>query len=342
MDVKIVNPIFDNQWDQKIPIDDETSIFYTRAWANALASSYGYKPLYFMLAENSKLRAFIPVMEVDSFLTGKRGVSLPFTDICCPIVGCKDDFHCLLNAILEYGTASDWKYFELRGGQQHLPNENPSEIYVEHHLDLTQSMEVIEKNFRGSFKRNIQKSIRKDVKIEITQSKRAYQHFIKLNFLTRKRHGLPPQPKLFFKNLYHFCIKENGIVFLATHCQHIIASAIFLTHRKHVIYKYGASDLNFQNLRPNNLLFYEAIRFFKQEGYHRLSLGRTDLSNTGLINFKNGLTRNTNTVHYNRYNFSRKKFVFVNNNYDKMNKLFNRMPIGLLNLTGKLLYRHMG
>jgi len=343
MNISIVNPMIDKNWDRSIPqYDDELPVFYSRAWANALTSSYGYKPLYFSISDNGHLRAFIPVMEIDSLLTGRRGVALPFTDTCDPLVSCKEDFAALLGAILAHGKSSDWKYFELRGGYDYLAHETPSETFIEHQIDLKPSLDSIEQNIRNSFKRNIQKSIRNNVKIKIAQTRQAFRHFIDLNSLTRRRHGIPPQPKAFFRNLYNSCIKDHGFVFLAIHDQKVIASAIFLTHQKHVTYKYGASDFGFQNLRPNNLLIYEALKFFKERGYQRLTLGRTHPGNAGLIQFKNGLTKMTNAVHYYRYNFSKGEFVQVNGGLEKFNPIFNRMPISLLNFAGKIFYKHMG
>ena len=84
--IQIVDPTHFPSWDSMLLRTPGASFFHGSAWARVLSESYGYTPLYFSLIENERLRALVPMMEVDSFLTGKRGVSLPFTDYCDPLI----------------------------------------------------------------------------------------------------------------------------------------------------------------------------------------------------------------------------------------------------------------
>lgn len=344
MSVRIVNPLTDDVWDEHIAqFNSELPIFYTSTWAKVLAASYGYMPLYFTISDENGIKAFLPVMEVKSSLTGKRGVALPFTDFCEPQFKTIEQSRELLDSILSHGKSKNWNYFELRGGNRHLTKKPNSETYIEHQIDLLPDTDEILQNIRSSFKRNVKKSVQNEVQIEISQSRKALKHFIYLNFLTRKRHGLPPQPSFFFKNLYRYCIKEKGYIFLARYAEQIIAGAIFLVNQGNVIYKYGASDIEYQSLRPNNQLMWEAVKFFKEMDCKSISLGRTHPDHTGLIQFKNGLTKKTQTVDYYRFNFVKGSPMEVKQTHAKyFTRIFNKMPIPILNLTGKLLYRHMG
>src|SRR5437868_4430600 len=87
---EIIDPTTEPAWDRLVKSRPESTFFHTSAWARVLNSAYGYKPLYFVKREGEKLSAAVCVMEVDSFLTGKRGVSLPFTDFCEPLA--EDNF----------------------------------------------------------------------------------------------------------------------------------------------------------------------------------------------------------------------------------------------------------
>ena len=82
--LQIINPLEYPGWDELLLGTDGYSLFHSSSWARVLHESYRYKPLYFTCIENGKLSALIPMMEVISFLTGRRGVSLPFTDCCQP------------------------------------------------------------------------------------------------------------------------------------------------------------------------------------------------------------------------------------------------------------------
>ena len=124
MDIQIVNPITYPGWDELILSNGGCSFLHSSVWARVLVESYGYTPLYFTVIENGKLQALVPIMEINSFLTGKRGISLPFTDFCDPIILNGAPFPELLNCIIEYGQKHGWKYLELRGGQDFLREAN--------------------------------------------------------------------------------------------------------------------------------------------------------------------------------------------------------------------------
>ena len=70
MNIEIINPITHKGWDELLLTSDQSTFFHTAAWARVLHESYNYKPLYFTLIQNSKLKILFPVMEVKSLLTG--------------------------------------------------------------------------------------------------------------------------------------------------------------------------------------------------------------------------------------------------------------------------------
>ena len=87
------------------------------------------------------------------------------------------------------------------------------------------------------------------------------REFYRLNCLTRREHGLPPQPFRFFRTSPGACPgKRVRDPLLARHKEKAIAGAVFLHFAGKAIYKYGASDRRYQELRPNNLVFREGIR----------------------------------------------------------------------------------
>jgi lipid II:glycine glycyltransferase (peptidoglycan interpeptide bridge formation enzyme) len=130
---------------------------------------------------------------------------------------------------------------------------------------------------------------------------------------------------------------------LASHQGRVVAGAIYFHYGKKAIFKYGASDKEYQNLRANNLVMWEAVKEYCLNGYDTLSLGRTETNNTGLRQFKAGWGAEENTIPYYRYDFKKKSFAkgrsHVTAHY---NKVFSRIPIPLLKIIGTMFYRHAG
>jgi hypothetical protein len=341
---KIINPIDYPKWDELVLSTKGYSFFHSSAWAKVLHQTYGYTPHYFTIVEDGKLLALFPMMEIRSILTGKRGVSLPFSDYCEPIISDGISFQEMLDFITSYGKKRGWKYVEFRGAQNFLDKEIPSESYLGHTLDLTKDIDEIFSKFRESTRRNIGKAEREGVKVGIFNSSDSVREFCRLNCITRKHHGLPPQPYLFFKNIYKSIISKNlGFVFLASHNKKIIAGAVYFHCGEKAFYKYGASEKNYQQLRANNLVMWEAVKWYAQNGYKSFCFGRTEPDNKGLLQFKAGWGAKEYFINYYKYDFIKESFV---NDFSKVkglhNKVFKNMPIPLLKITGSILYKHMG
>src|SRR3990172_2341885 len=101
--MQIIDPTQYPNWDELLLSAPGSSFFHTSAWAKVLRDSYNYKPLYFAIVDTGGIRALIPDMEVNSFLTGKRGVSLPFSDYCGPINPAGISFRDIFIHVIEHG-----------------------------------------------------------------------------------------------------------------------------------------------------------------------------------------------------------------------------------------------
>ena len=281
-------------------------------------------------------------MGIESILTGKRGVCLPFTDYCEPIVSDAEQFSKLFAAAVEFGKKQQWQYLEIRGGE--FPNQEPSEVHYGHTLDLTTGSKELFSNLRDSTQRNIRKAEKENIAITLSATPEAVQSFCRLNAITRRDHGLPPQPRHFFRNVYdHILSKEMGFIVLASCNGAAIAANVYFCFGDQLIYKYGASDKAYQNLRANNLVMWEAIRWGCEHGYKSLCFGRTEPQNAGLRQFKAGWGAREHMIKYYRYDLRKDAFVkapvIVRPIYSK---IFGKLPIPVLNLLGGFLYRHMG
>ena len=117
MSLLIINPIDFPHWNESLRSLPGHTFFHTSSWADVLHRSYGYKPVYFTIWEGDTLSALLPCMDIDSVLTGKRGVSLPFTDYCEPLVSDSGQFEELFAAAVAFGKKRNWRTLELRGGE---------------------------------------------------------------------------------------------------------------------------------------------------------------------------------------------------------------------------------
>jgi CelD/BcsL family acetyltransferase involved in cellulose biosynthesis len=123
--------------------------------------------------------------------------------------------------------------------------------------------------------------------------------FYNLHLATRRRLGVPVQPRRFFRLLWERMIEPGrGCGLLAYADGRPVGGAIFLSHGRTMVHKFGASERDAQRLRPNHLLLWSAIREACESGFDVFDFGRTDLEGDGLREFKLGWGTNEEPLVY--------------------------------------------
>ena len=343
MSLQIVNPLEISNWDDLVLATGKASFFHSSAWARVLAESYGYKPVYFTYRENGKMLGLMPFMEVDSCLTGKRGVSLPFSDYCQPLCTSKENFQEMVPKVIEYAKEAGWRYIEWRDAESLFGEVEDCSRYYVHSLKLEGELETIFAGFRGNTRRNIKKALRMGVSVDILNSYDSVKEYYRMHRITRKEHGFPPQPFKFFEKIFeHVVAAMKGIVVLASYREVPVAGAIFFRFGEEGIFKYGASDRKYHHLRANNLVMWEAIKWCKANSFMKLNFGRTRFEDRGLSQFKNGWGTERKVIKYHKYKPGEKTFVRDPVRLEMSGRLLGKLPSPIFNFIGSALYRHMG
>jgi hypothetical protein len=260
--------LHDVRWAAFVASRPEAGPFHHPAWASLLADCYGFRGFALAFEDGAgAIRGGLPVLEV------RRGrlVSLPFTDACAPL----GDVSGALPRV------------EVRAA---LPGSPSSVRGVVHRLELAHDAEAVRRGFRPQMRRNVARAERERVVVRTGDSRAdLVDVFYELHLRTRRRQGVPIQPRRFFRLLWEQLIEPGlGSVLVAYAGSQPVAAAVFLSWNGTAVYKFGASDPAHRALRPNNLLFWEAIRAACERGDHVLDFGRTELGNRGLREFKSG------------------------------------------------------
>jgi hypothetical protein len=338
-----INPLETPNWDALVTSHPDFSFFHGAAWAKVLAETYGFVPQYFFTGGENAPESLLPLMEVDSWLTGRRGIALPFTDECPPLGANKNSFAKLFQAAVASGRSRGWKYLELRGGRNLFEPEVPASLsFFTHGLDLDADENRMFGQMESSTRRAVRKAEKDGVTVEILRSLEAMEIFYSLQCLTRKKHGLPPQPYDFFVNIHRHVLSENGgMVAVASHRGRKIAASVYFFMGGRAIYKFGASDAAAQQLRGTNLVMWKAMKWLARKGLKTLHLGRTSMANEGLRRFKLNLGAHEETVDYVKFDLKQNRFVTETDGVSGWhNAVFRAMPVFVSRAAGRMLYRH--
>lgn len=280
----------DPRWATLVRACGDALPFHHPPWAQMLGECYGYRPFALALKENGRLVAGAPMLEVRGLRRGRRWLSLPFTDYCPPLALDADYRDVLAARIAGAASAAGVAAVELRGPVEAMAFAVGTAA-VRHTLELTDDPEALLRTFhRSQVQRNIVRGARSGAVVRTGQSRRdLVETFYDLHARTRRRQGVPVQPRRFFELLWRDLIEPGrGYVLLSWVGGTAVAGAVFLVSDHAVVYKFGASEPSWWKVRPNHGLFWEAIRRGCEDGQRVFDWGRTDLGHQGLRDFKSG------------------------------------------------------
>jgi CelD/BcsL family acetyltransferase involved in cellulose biosynthesis len=351
MSVYRIDPLRDGRWVEFLNAHPGASIFHTRGWLETLQRTYGYEPCVLTTcAPGAQLTNGIAFCRIKSWLTGERMVSVPFADHCQPLFDNVQDCYSILEfASRGFDRKRARKHIEIRPVQSEglelaeETNFHSGRSFRLHLLDLRPSTEELLKSFdRNSVQRRLRRVTRENLAYEQGNSDALLQKFYRLQILTRRRHQIPPQPISWFKNLLTF-LGENVKIRVVSKDGTPIASILTLSYNGTVVYKYGCSDAAYNNLAGTPLLFWRTIQEAKERGFHTFDMGRSDLDNPGLINFKSNWGTSNLPLTYWRCPQEVERPASAPSSAKKAGSyVISRLPDPLLIFLGRTLYKHVG
>jgi CelD/BcsL family acetyltransferase involved in cellulose biosynthesis len=278
----------DPRWLRFLQSDPEATVFHHPAWSQVLADAYGYRPLLLAQTDpDGEIVAGLPLVEHRA-LGGRDLIGLPFTDYCPPLARSAGDLAALSTSLVAWRRLGRVRTIAVHGPLPVGPGIHLTQRGVRHILPLRPgSREVLDRLRGGPLDRAARKAQRAGVEVRISRSAADLEPFYRLHLQTRRRLGVPVQPKRFIEALWRQVIGAGlGFVVFAVQADRPIAAALFLAWNGTLIYKFGASDSRSWALRPNNLVFWTAIEWACQQQYRQVDFGRTDVENQGLRDFK--------------------------------------------------------
>jgi CelD/BcsL family acetyltransferase involved in cellulose biosynthesis len=339
--IAVIDPLTDGRWDRFLSRHPRASVFHSRGWLEALKRAYGYEPVVLTSGDEEALSDGLAFCRVSTWAV-RRMVSLPFSDHCEPLVDTPDALASMVAFLSAEMVDGHWRSLELRPRQLIPPGLAKGSSFCLHSLDLARPAEQIFRAFHASStQRAIRRAEREGVRYEAGRSEALLASFYRLLRLTRRRHGLPPQPLAWFRDLVA-CLGDNLTLHLASKDGVAIAGLLTLRFKKTVVYKYGASDAAHHARGGMPFLFWRAIQHAQADGLEELDLGRSDFSQPGLIAFKDHLGATRTTLNYYSRPGRRPGAAHDGPVARLARAAVPLLPDTVLDFTGRLLYRHLG
>jgi CelD/BcsL family acetyltransferase involved in cellulose biosynthesis len=344
-----IHPLRDPRWPEFVGRHPGSSVFHTVAWLEALHRTYGYQPIaYTTSPPGSSLQDGLVLCRVASWITGRRLISLPFSDHCDPLWNNAADENVFISALEQVLHREKLRYIEIRPARPLSSTASPfrtTQSYCFHRVDLRPDLTTLFGNcHKSSTQRKIVRAERERLIYQAGRSEALLEAFWHLLLLTRRRHCIPPQPKTWFRNLIE-CFGDALQIRVAFKGKQPVASILTLRHKDALVFKYGCSDVRFNNLGGTQLLFWRSIQEAKAAGLQVFDLGRSECHNSGLIAFKDRWGSARSTLTYSRFSLSPLSGGFGHGGTGWADRIARGvvpfLPDRLLSMLGSALYKHI-
>ncbi len=340
--VDFIDPHTDARWTAFVEGHPDALVFHHPLWMKVLESAYGYRQVSLACFDGGEISAVLPLLEIRSRLTGTRAVSLPFSDCCTLLARDPSARAAIVVRVGELRGLRRWKYVEFRG---EVPEGGVAAEFALHRVPLMPDPQQLFKTFE---KKRTQYTLRKfektGVVVERSTDAGAMASFVALNYMTRRKHGIPPQPDRFFE-LFHALLIARGMghVSVARFEGNAIAASVFLHYNGTIFHKFNASDESFLHLSANPGILWDTMQWGCARGFRTVDLGRSDLDGEGLIKYKRGWGSEESVLRYYRLPVgAARPGGGAASGRGMLKPIMKRLPLPLLKAIGKVLYEHVG
>jgi CelD/BcsL family acetyltransferase involved in cellulose biosynthesis len=366
-DSEYIIPWEADEWDEYVAGHPAATVYHTSPWCRVVTEAGRYEPRFLITRRDGRITGLLPALEVRSRLTGNRLVSLPFSDVCFPLVDDRAAAEALVGAAVGLREELKSGFYEMRGApalryeddgddtasgdrsEDALAVElgfRPQGHFFGYVVPLSTDANEVRMTFsRKSIRQTISKSLKMGVTVRRGEGDADLREFYRLYALNRKRHGIPPQPFDLFSNILGSLRSEPEAVLYMAEFEGACAAALIVLRHKGVAYaKYEGVDETYRRAFPVNVVFWESIRDACESGSQWYDFGRTAADNRGLNEFKSRW--GTQQVELPYYFCPPGEGLSVVKSdslkYRLFTGAFRRMPIGLSVRLGERIFRHFG
>ncbi|MCB9757741.1 MAG: GNAT family N-acetyltransferase [Candidatus Omnitrophica bacterium] len=336
-------PFRDAMVQLKLP-ELKRNLFSSDDWIGIILNTYNARIFVKYIERDGQVASYIIYSVVKNFLEWKI-CFLSYSDYCDAYVATLADWQSFLVSLrAEYPQYR----FALRNLRDPLPRQMPEFKHLSsekfHLLDLRLDLRQLWKNTHDSFKSAVKQAENSGVIVRRCE-KKELKKFYDLHLSIRKhKYKIFPQPYRFFDVIWDQMIAKGNGALLGAYSPggEFIGGNIYLLCGNTFYYKFNTSSLAALKYRPNNLLFWEGIKYAKALKCQFLDLGSSGLEQSGLILFKNHTGATMSEIQHlgfepQGYKFSQKRILKI------MTKLFTlpHVPNALVRWGSSIIYPYL-
>jgi FemAB-related protein (PEP-CTERM system-associated) len=274
----------DRRWDEFVLASEGASAYHLAAWPALIARTFRHEfHLLAALDDAEQVQGVLPLVHMRSVAFGNFLVSMPFVNYGGVLAKSGTAADALVDAAERLRRDVRASHVELRqvaalGGDLLTRTRKVSMV-----LDLAPTAEAQWSGFNAKLRNQVRKAEKSGLRFEQGRAE-LLDEFYAVFARNMRDLGTPVYARRFFAEVIE-TFPDHTRILAVRHEGRVIAAGIALAFRDTVEMPWASSIAEYKSLCPNNMLYWEAIRFAIEGRWRRFDFGRST-PDEGTYNFK--------------------------------------------------------
>jgi FemAB-related protein (PEP-CTERM system-associated) len=329
-------------WDAFVAFHPDSTNYHLYGWRDVIEKSFGHRVFYLVARNgNNEIRGILPLAYMKSGIFGNFLVSLPFFNY--GGILCNDDEtgKALLDETGKILGEMGADHVELRHLGDPVQGLATKEHKVTMIMDLEPDEEAQWKSLDAKVRNQVRKAEKSGLKI-VSGHLELLNGFYKVFCRNMRDLGTPVYGRKFFQNVLETFPDTTRIISVMLGDK-TVASGILAWFRDTLEVPWASSISDHKDKCPNNLLYWEAIRFAIRNGSAKFDFGRST-PGEGTYRFKKQWGAEPVQLYWQYLLKDGEKIPELNTKnpkYELAIKIWQRLPLAVTNILGPRIVRNI-
>ena len=328
------------EWDAYVWESREATFYHLTAWRKVMEECFGHSTFYLIARENGEVRGILPVVYMQSRLFRRSLVSLPYF--------CKGGVVAEDKEVASALVAHARSLLKSVGAELLLirqQGENLSDLSCDNSkgtflLELNPDPDIVFDRFEKQVRRRIRKAYSSG--LEADWGEEYLPAFYHVYATSMRDLGIPIHNYKFYERVVRYFPDHAKILIVRLH-DTVVAGQLAFTFKDRLLLACAGSLRQYLPMCPNNLLYWEAVKYACLNGYRICDFGRS-AKGSGPYEFKaqwGGEEIDCPMYFIDVDGRSLNSIQANNSRYHILREMWKRLPLGVTTWLGPRIVRNL-